>query len=115
MPPTATGWYWKAVGRLRGPDPDEDINEAEAALYESKRFPRVTAHQLRHTAASLMIADGAHIKTIQKQLGHKSATVTLDHYGHLYPDDLDDIAARMGVRFRRGCGKPCGENAGTTR
>ncbi|SKR40644.1 phage-related integrase [Mycobacteroides abscessus subsp. abscessus] len=112
MPPTETGWYWKAVGRLRGPDPDEDMSEAEAALYESTRFPRVTAHQLRHTAASLMIADGANIKTIQRQLGHKSATVTLDHYGHLYPDDLDDIAVRMGTRFRATAERRAGKTRG---
>jgi hypothetical protein len=64
-------------------------------------FPTVlTAHELRHTAASLMIASGAHVKTVQRQLGHKSATMTLDLYGHLFPDDLDDVAARMSVGLR---------------
>lgn len=114
MPPTATGWYWKAVGRLRGDDPDEDMDDAEAALHESKRFPRVTAHQLRHTAASLMIADGANIKTIQRQLGHMSAVMTLDQYGHLYPDDIDDIAVRMGARFRAAAERRAGKTRGTS-
>ncbi|MFD8247656.1 tyrosine-type recombinase/integrase [Nocardia sp. NPDC059691] len=41
----------------------------------------MTAHQLRHTAASLMIASGAHVKTVQRQLGHKTATMTLDSTG----------------------------------
>lgn len=57
--------------------------------------PRVTAHELRHTAASLMIASGAHVKTVQRQLGHKSATMTLDTYGHLFNDDLGDIVGRL--------------------
>ena len=51
--------------------------------------------ELRHTAASLMIASGANVKTVQSQLGHKTATMTLDLYGHLFPDDLDDVADKM--------------------
>ena len=58
-----------------------------------KKFPRVTVHELRHTAASLMIASGANVKTAQ--LGHKTATMTLDQYGHLFPDDFDDVADKM--------------------
>ena len=53
-------------------------------------------HDLRHTAASLAIAAGAHAKTIQQRLGHSSIGVTMDRYGHLMAgvdeqlaDDLD--------------------------
>ena len=42
-----------------------------------------------------MIASGANVKTVQAQLGHKTATMTLDQYGHLFPDDLDDVATKM--------------------
>lgn len=35
------------------------------------------------------------VKTVQAQLGHKTATMTLDQYGHLFPDDLDDVADKM--------------------
>ena len=42
-----------------------------------------------------MIATGANVKTVQSQLGHKTATMTLDQYGHLFPDDLDDVADKM--------------------
>lgn len=52
-------------------------------------------HGLRHTAASLAISAGANIKVVQKMLGHKTATLTLDLYGHLFPDDLDAVAAVM--------------------
>jgi integrase len=55
----------------------------------------ITAHKLRHTAASLGIAAGADVKVVQTMLGHKTATMTLDHYGHLFPDRLDEVAARM--------------------
>jgi integrase len=49
-------------------------------------------HDLRHTCASLAISEGANVKVVQKLLGHKSAVLTLDGYGHLFPDDLDTVA-----------------------
>lgn len=52
----------------------------------------ITPHKLRHTAASLAIAAGADIKVVQTMLGHKSATMTWDTYGHLFPDRLDEVA-----------------------
>ena len=55
----------------------------------------LTPHGLRHTAASLAIASGADVKVVQTMLGHASATMTLDLYGHLYADRLDEIADRM--------------------
>jgi site-specific recombinase XerD len=42
--------------------------------------------------ASLAIKSGANVKVVQKLLGHKAAILTLDRYGHLYPDDLDAVA-----------------------
>jgi len=47
------------------------------------------------TPASLLIAQGASVKAVQAQLGHASATVTLDRYGHLFPDELAQLAARL--------------------
>ena len=52
----------------------------------------VRLHDLRHTCASLSISAGANVKVLQKLLGHKTATITLDRYGHLFPDDLDAVA-----------------------
>ena len=48
---------------------------------------------LRHTCASLAISAGANVKVVQRLLGHKTAVLTLDRYGHLFPDDLDAVAA----------------------
>jgi len=52
-------------------------------------------HQLRHTAASLAIASGADVKVVQQMLGHGSATMTLDTYGHLFDDRLDEVGDAM--------------------
>jgi site-specific recombinase XerC len=53
------------------------------------------AHDLRHTAASLLIREGASVKAVQRSLGHKSAVMTLDRYGHLWPDELEDLGGRL--------------------
>lgn len=50
----------------------------------------LTPHKLRHTAASLAIEAGADVKVVQAMLGHATATMTLDRYGHLFPDRLDE-------------------------
>lgn len=56
----------------------------------------MTPHDLRHTAASLAIQAGANVKAVQRMLGHATATLTLDRYGHLFDDDLDHLAANLG-------------------
>jgi integrase len=58
--------------------------------------PRFRIHDLRHTAAALMIAAGYPPKMLQDILGHASITTTLDLYGHLYPGDMDRYADRLG-------------------
>ena len=45
-----------------------------------------TIHDLRHTAASLLIAAGADVKAVQVILGHATATMTMDLYGHLFSE-----------------------------
>jgi len=47
--------------------------------------PRTRFHDLRHTAAAMMIAEGAHLLVVKERLGHSSIAVTADRYGHLYP------------------------------
>jgi len=56
----------------------------------------LTPHGLRHTAASLAISAGANVKVVQRLLGHASAAMTLDRYGHLFDDDLSDVADALG-------------------
>jgi integrase len=57
----------------------------------------VRLHDLRHTCASLAISAGANVKVVQKLLGHKTAVLTLNRYGHLFPDDLDAVADAFDV------------------
>jgi integrase len=55
-----------------------------AGLPDTLRF-----HDLRHTCAALLIAQGAHPKEIQERLGHSTIQLTFDRYGHLLPS-LDE-------------------------
>lgn len=74
------GWFATAVRRARALDPS---------------IPRLTPHDLRHTAASLAISSGANVKAVQRMLGHASAAMTLDTYADLFDDDLDAVAAKL--------------------
>ena len=59
-------------------------------------LPRsIRIHDMRHTCASLLIRQGVHPKAIQHHLGHSSINITMDRYGHLLPDQYDDLASRL--------------------
>ena len=53
-------------------------------------------HGLRHTTAALAISAGANVKVVQRFLGHATAAMTLDRYGHLLNDDLSGVADALG-------------------
>lgn len=56
-----------------------------------------TIHDLRHTAASLLIAAGADVKAVQVILGHSTATMTMDLYGHLFSEATWQAMERLPV------------------
>lgn len=71
------------------------------AVREARLPDGLTPHELRHTAASLLIAQGAGPKSVQAQLGHSTITTTFDTYGHLFEGHLDDVMDRLDARWRR--------------
>ena len=56
-------------------------------------------HDLRHTAVALAIAEGAHPKAIQSRMGHSPVQMTLDRYGHLFPEIDEAIADGLQAAF----------------
>jgi integrase len=58
-------------------------------------LPQIRFHDLRHTYASLLIAQGEHPKLISDQLGHASVQITLDRYGHLMDQSYGDASGRL--------------------
>ena len=57
-------------------------------------FDGLKFHELRHTQATLLLANGVDVKTVQTRLGHASASITLDWYAHAIPQN-DHAAADM--------------------
>lgn len=84
FPDRVGGHLWVTTWKRRVFDP--------AATRASLAPPPLRVHDLRHSAVSIAIASGASVKVVQSQIGHRSATTTLDCYGHLFPDDLDVLA-----------------------
>jgi integrase len=94
---------------VRGRDPTEFLfpgpdGEAMTIGWFNARFGKavaklgiegVTPHTLRHSAGSLALQLGASVPTVQKLLGHRNATTTMNVYSHMMPDDFDNLAAAM--------------------
>ena len=78
------------------------------AVADSGAPAGLTPHELGHSAASMAISAGASIKVVQRMLGHKSATLTLDRYGHLYHDELQNVADRLDSMYAE-----CAQNVPT--
>ena len=87
---------------------------SDAAREQSPTVYDFKLHELRHTAASLAIQAGANIKALQNMLGHESAGLTLDRYGHLYGSDVEAVGVAINDLLTRNCGQNVGtaENAG---
>ena len=72
----------------------------------------MTVHDLRHTAASLMVASGANVKAVQRQLGHATASMTLDVYADLFDDDLDAVGESMNAMLLQSVGNMWAKTTG---
>ncbi len=66
-----------------------------AALLKRADLPAVPFHVLRHTHATLLLSAGVPVGDVSARLGHSSAAMTLDVYGHVLPDAGRAIAARL--------------------
>lgn len=76
LPPTTLGYafqHWRKVLEL----------------------PRIRFHDLRHTAATLMLANGEHPKIVQERLGHSDISMTLNRYSHVSMDMQREAADRL--------------------
>ncbi|MCT1491320.1 site-specific integrase [Corynebacterium sanguinis] len=104
-------WERPSGGFLRPLGHTSFFHHAVRRCVADGRVPgSLTPHGLRHVAAGLMVASGATVKAVQKQLGHKSAMLTLDVYADLFDGDLDEVADRMDEGLR-GMSWDCRANA----
>jgi integrase len=59
------------------------------------KLPMIRFHDLRHSAASLLLAQGAHPRLVMELLGHSKISTTMDTYSHVIPAMMKDVADKM--------------------
>ena len=57
--------------------------------------PPIRPYDLRHTCATILLADGENVKVVSERLGHASAALTLDVYSHVLPHMQQQAADRL--------------------
>jgi len=101
----AAGLSWKdqdLVFTNRTGRPIEPIllhRDYKALLKMAELPTTLRFHDLRHSAASLLLAQGVHPRAIMELLGHSSITVTMNVYGHVMPAMMRDAADKMEAIF----------------
>jgi integrase len=84
--------FTTATGRATDP---RSLNRMLTVLCRNAKIRRVRVHDLRHTCASLLLAQGVDARTIMETLGHSTITMTLDTYAHVMHTTLRAAAERM--------------------
>lgn len=80
-------WLFEAASG--GPVPPTTVNSWWMRTMKKAKLAGLTVHMLRHHYASGLIAAGCDVVTVQRALGHKSPSVTLNTYSHLWPTAED--------------------------
>jgi integrase len=70
-------------------------------ILEEAGLPRQRFHDLRHCCATLLLAEGAHLRTVMEVLGHSQIALTANHYGHVQQRTMRDAADRMDAALGR--------------
>lgn len=96
----AIGEGWRDQGfvfctKSGSPLEPSNLTRTFRALLKAADVPTVRFHDLRHTAASLLIAQGVNARAVAEVLGHSSVTLTLNVYAHHFESLKDDTAKRM--------------------
>jgi integrase len=78
------------------------VSKAFRRLVTKAGISPLRFHDLRHTAATLMLAAGVHPKVVSERLGHATVAITLNIYSHVLPDLQRDAARLMDGVLRTG-------------
>ena len=71
-------------------------------LLKDAGLPDVRFHDLRHSAATILLSMGVPAKVVQEILGHSQISMTMDIYSHVLPDMQQDAMAKMNNLFGPG-------------
>ena len=75
-------------------DPSNVLKVYKSCLKEAQ-LPEIRFHDLRHTAATLMLQQGINPKIVQERLGHSDISLTLNTYSHVLPHMQEEAAEKM--------------------
>ena len=94
------GGQWKDMDlvfstRIVTPIEPRNILRIFKKLLKNAELPNIRFHDLRHTAATLMLQEGIHPKVVQERLGHSQISLTLDTYSHVLPGMQKDAAIAL--------------------
>jgi integrase len=70
------------------------------SLLDKSGLPRMRFHDLRHSAATILLTMGVHPKVVQELLGHSTIAMTIDTYSHLLPSIQRDAVDKMNDAFK---------------
>ena len=76
---------WVFPSRVGAPLEPNRVREAFFLALKHAKLRRIRFHDMRHTFASWLIANGESLVYVKEQLGHHSIQITVDTYGHLIP------------------------------
>lgn len=86
----------RAAQTAGGPYHPQRLSRLLGVYTEELGLPRLTAHGLRHTSATLMLASGVAPKVAAERLGHADPTLFTNLYSHVTPTMQRDAADRIG-------------------
>lgn len=64
-------------------------------------LPDMRFHDLRHSAATMLLVAGVHPKVVQERMGHSSIVMTMDTYSHVLPSMQQEVADKIDDIFRQ--------------
>jgi len=79
--------------------PDNNIFVPFKELLKEAKLPNIRFHDLRHSAATLLLSEGVHPKIVQEILGHSNINITLNVYSHVLPGMQQGAMDKMNSAF----------------
>lgn len=106
---------WLFVGEGADPPHQNTVGHRWRQTRQKAGFTSVRLHDLRHFFASGLVAAGCDVVTVQRAMGHSSATTTLRTYAHLWPSAEDRTRSAAESMMVAACEKPEPTTADSTR
>jgi integrase len=82
-------------------NPTKDILDQLKALLQKAELPEIRFHDLRHSAATLLLSQGVHPKVVQELLGHSDISITMDVYSHVLPNIQEEAIGKLNAVLQK--------------